>query len=616
MGIIGAVLMAAATFVVAAEPVEKLTVLPKPVIVVEKVTVPPKPVVVVEKLAVKPRLVPVPKEDIQDLVFLHAPQPLRMRLHVSINGKSPTVAWDAFLDKLFVYYDVNNDGYLSPQEAAKLLPPNMYNMGFNIIFNGGRRGGGNQRINFAEIDTNKDGKISREEFGAYFRKSQFQPLQVQIQPPNRQAEQYTDALYKHLNKKADGKLTPQDVKDAWMVLMKLDTDEDEIISVQELMQRQPNPYYGDAEVIQEAFMGGPPRPQTPPATAFISLDPAQPLEEQIKQLLGRMPLAPWPAGFGRAPGLPGFVTKLFDEKEKALLAQWLQRPPDLEFDVQLGDMAEGVGRILSFGSEPAGVRLVKTAGNGMPYAKAAKAGVDGVLRVTMPDALLELARVGGQYNRNFDGNAQFYLEQFKIAAGDDKYVTKEKLQENPNIQFLVNVFDEADRNGDGRLTIDELKTFFEAITGGPGSQTYITIVDQGRSLFSLIDTNHDNRLSQREVINFGKNFSKFDKQGHGFIERTDLPRQFRMSVSQGPSNGRFGVQVFAFDGMGGQLIRTVGKGPIWFQKMDRNKDGDVSRREFLGSPEEFKEIDEDGDGLISAEEALKFEAKRKAAVNK
>jgi hypothetical protein len=43
--------------------------------------------------------------------------------------------------------------------------------------------------------------------------------------------------------------------------------------------------------------------------------------------------------------------------------------------------------------------------------------------------------------------------------------------------------------------------------------------------------------------------------------------------------------------------------------MDRNRDGDVSRREWLGSEELFRQIDTDGDGLISAEEADRFDAR-------
>ena len=48
---------------------------------------------------------------------------------------------------------------------------------------------------------------------------------------------------------------------------------------------------------------------------------------------------------------------------------------------------------------------------------------------------------------------------------------------------------------------------------------------------------------------------------------------------------------------------------MWFQKMDRNRDGDVSRKEFLGTDEQFRAIDTDGDGLISVAEAEAFDAK-------
>jgi hypothetical protein len=60
-------------------------------------------------------------------------------------------------------------------------------------------------------------------------------------------------------------------------------------------------------------------------------------------------------------------------------------------------------------------------------------------------------------------------------------------------------------------------------------------------------------------------------------------------------------------GMNAPAVRPA-RGPLWFRKMDRNGDGDVSPREFLGSRDDFRRIDTDGDGLISAEEAERYDA--------
>ena len=46
-------------------------------------------------------------------------------------------------------------------------------------------------------------------------------------------------------------------------------------------------------------------------------------------------------------------------------------------------------------------------------------------------------------------------------------------------------------------------------------------------------------------------------------------------------------------------------GPLWFQRMDRNQDGDLTWKEFLGPRRVFEELDTDHDGLIDAKEAEK-----------
>ena len=49
-------------------------------------------------------------------------------------------------------------------------------------------------------------------------------------------------------------------------------------------------------------------------------------------------------------------------------------------------------------------------------------------------------------------------------------------------------------------------------------------------------------------------------------------------------------------------------GPEWFRRMDRNQDGDVSRREFLGTVSMFAEIDQNADELIDESEASALSA--------
>lgn len=45
--------------------------------------------------------------------------------------------------------------------------------------------------------------------------------------------------------------------------------------------------------------------------------------------------------------------------------------------------------------------------------------------------------------------------------------------------------------------------------------------------------------------------------------------------------------------------------PEWFLAMDRNRDGDISSREFIGDEPAFQRLDRNGDLLISPDEINK-----------
>ena len=132
----------------------------------------------------------------------------------------------------------------------------------------------------------------------------------------------------------------------------------------------------------------------------------------------------------------------------------------------------------------------------------------------------------------------------------------------------------------------------------------------GRSLFNLIDTNSDNQLSLRELRTAWTRMQPLCKEGKGLVQ-ANLPRTLR--ISDGPvGNTFFAPQPVPFGGVMTMGRPTANTGaPAWFTKMDINGDGDISPKEWLGTEEDFKEIDADGDGLISALEARQYDARKK-----
>jgi hypothetical protein len=129
---------------------------------------------------------------------------------------------------------------------------------------------------------------------------------------------------------------------------------------------------------------------------------------------------------------------------------------------------------------------------------------------------------------------------------------------------------------------------------------------EGQGLFDLLDRDRDGRLGLRELRAAPRLLAALDQDGDGMLSRDEVPRTFQVALGLGQASfHRLGGNVILVPGhepatLPADLFRA---GPVWFRKMDRNGDGDVSPREWLGTMEDFHRLDADGDGLISADEA-------------
>ncbi|MEJ7636666.1 MAG: hypothetical protein WKF75_01445, partial [Singulisphaera sp.] len=202
---------------------------------------------------------------------------------------------------------------------------------------------------------------------------------------------------------------------------------------------------------------------------------------------------------------------------------------------------------------------------------------------------------------------QFYQSQFNRADADNnKYLEMQEATRSG--VFDTETFKLMDRDGDGKLFEKEVNEVIAQESDTSEARTMLSVVDQGRSLYNVVDANRDRRLSVREIAGIlaKVDASDRDRDGDGRITATEIPHHYLLGFGRGRSMllSRFGFTT-GVEGMGSPVAPPKGKRPTWFGKMDRNLDGDVSRREFLGARPDFDRLDTDRNGLLDGEEAAK-----------
>jgi Ca2+-binding EF-hand superfamily protein len=166
--------------------------------------------------------------------------------------------------------------------------------------------------------------------------------------------------------------------------------------------------------------------------------------------------------------------------------------------------------------------------------------------------------------------------------------------------FLIGQFAAWDLNGDGMVPQKELETAFANEARISRSCIQIDVTRHAPPLWARLDSNRDQLISVRELRQVKDLLAKYDADGDGAVAGRELPFQFAIQIVPATPTSRLVTRGVTRVSRGAQR-RSVG--PLWFDRMDRNGDGDISPREFLGTPEQFDKMDADRDGLIDPKEA-------------
>ena len=171
-------------------------------------------------------------------------------------------------------------------------------------------------------------------------------------------------------------------------------------------------------------------------------------------------------------------------------------------------------------------------------------------------------------------------------------------------------FSGVDVNGDEMVMRDELRSFAESNIGLTEASLVVTVSDDAKTLFEILDDNLDNRLSPREFLEGSIRMKRYDYDKDGRFGMNEMRSEFGLVVSRARPQFVTTIRQNPGAGMGVPVVTPMSAGtagPTWFRKMDRNQDGDVAWREFLGPRADFDRIDSDGNALIDLNEATAAE---------
>jgi len=507
------------------------------------------------------------------LLLLDPSGPILIQFEITLNGRPFRSYTEEVVERIFAVGDKNNDGKLTLDEAAE-VPMREYSR-YAYALDRKRR-----LLNLKRYDFNGDGRLSPLEARALIAQSQGGPAFTVMRNTYNPQGAASSAVFKLLDANGNESLEPAELAAAGDRLKGRDANDDDILEQTELFGAGAYSYrpYG-GRTVQPALLLW----DLTDSTDWKALHAA--LKTRYAPKAEALTPAHWRDRRELAVALDADQdTKVTPDE----LAKLLLTDAHLAAEIHLGetgDLAEGM-RLLA---PPAGLGK-------------AKASVQQPHRILIAgeESQVDLRSVNIKANvANYDRYAMSFMQRFD--KDKNAYLDRKELS-TPEGQGLLRQFGAYDTNDDGKIYGDEIKAYYVRNQEAQLNRVSAIAMTEGNVLLAAIDKNGDGRIGLREMRAAGQRLKAFDKDNNGAISGSELPQVMRLTIAR----GRYAYQY--------QYRRTLptqrassktggGDRPEWFVRMDRNGDGDISRREFLGNREQFKKLDANGDGFIEAKEA-------------
>ncbi len=519
----------------------------------------------------RPMMAISPTADALDLVLLGDERMSRLQLRVVIDRHALATRWDEteLFDRLLGFYDYDQDGRLNAGEVRRL--PSAFGLRQPLWRPMAPLAGPAPEL--AAIDVSGDGHVTRDELADFYRRAGLGNVLVGSGRPPATAA-LTAAIEKQLDADGDQRLTEAEFRAADRVLMQLDRNDDELVGPGELV---PNTNYpGAMGSVLLSTTGTPGASQNEAdALPLVSLPPRTADTRWAAALVARRDRnADEHLDAAETGWTADALAALDQDKDSRVsaneLAVWRNSDADVRITVRLGARDEGQPRIecsSSLADPP-----------------------EHDTRVIQQGALRLQVRADEGKSTQAIGEARTRLRN-RFSEADtnrDGHVEKEEAI-RPALGEIRQLLELADRDADARLSEAEFTLWLDLQESLAQAQVLLTVLDHGSGLFEFLDANQDGALSIRELRTSWARLIAGKCVTDDRLDLAKLPRQLIATVSHGHPQRT--------------LPTPTRDGPSWFVAMDRNGDGDVSAREFLGVAADFARLDTDGDRQLSAAEA-------------